>query len=95
MDKRKTESAEIKFLRSVAGFTLPDFYRNTEIWKKYRNMNKKVETQKKNQNEHILRMDKNGFGNRKIQDKRRKRERISKEVIPNVEINNMEHLKQR
>jgi hypothetical protein len=57
-DKKKIESAEMKFLRSVAGYTLLDHKRSTDIRSELKifNLTERVENQKENCHEHILRM---------------------------------------
>jgi hypothetical protein len=55
-DKKKIESAEIKFLRSVAGYTLLDQKRSTDIRSELKifNLTKRIEQLKENWHEHIL-----------------------------------------
>jgi hypothetical protein len=45
-DKRKNESATMRFLRSVAEFTLLDFKGNTDIQNHYNAYNSKEEAEK-------------------------------------------------
>ncbi|PSN37460.1 Fumarate hydratase [Blattella germanica] len=58
-DKRKIETAEMKFLRAVAGVSLFDHVKNEEIRRTLNipSVNDLVESQKKNWQQHILRMD--------------------------------------
>lgn len=58
-DKRKIETAEMKFLRAVAGVSLFDHVKNEEIRRTLNipSVNDLVESQKKNWHQHILRMD--------------------------------------
>jgi hypothetical protein len=57
-DKKKIKSAEMKFLRSVAGYTLLDQNRSTDIHSELKifNLTEIIEKQKENCLEHILRM---------------------------------------
>jgi hypothetical protein len=57
-DKKKIESAEMKFLRSVAGYTLLDQKRSTDIRSELKifNLTERIQKQKENWHEHILRM---------------------------------------
>jgi hypothetical protein len=57
-DKKKTESAETKFLCSVAGYTLLDQTRSTDICSELEifNLTEGIEKQKENWHEHFLRM---------------------------------------
>jgi hypothetical protein len=57
-DKNKIESAEMKFLRSVAGYTLLDQKRSTDIRSELKifNLTERTEKKKENWHEHILRM---------------------------------------
>jgi hypothetical protein len=57
-DKKKTESSEMKFLRTVAGYTLLDEKRSTDIRSELKlfNSTERIEKQKENRHEHILRM---------------------------------------
>jgi hypothetical protein len=57
-DKKKIESAEVTFLCLVAGYTLPDQKRSTDIRSKLKifNLTERTENQKENWHEHILRM---------------------------------------
>jgi hypothetical protein len=57
-DKKKIESTEMKFLRSVAGYTLLDQKRSTDIRSELKilNLTEIIEKQKENWHEHILRM---------------------------------------
>jgi hypothetical protein len=61
--QKKKQSPEIKFPRSVSGFTFLDFKRNVEIWNQINiyNLNEETDETKKNLYDHILRMDKNRF----------------------------------
>jgi hypothetical protein len=56
-DKKKIESAEMKFLRLVAGYTLLDQKRSTDIRLELKifNLTERIEKQKENLHEHILR----------------------------------------
>jgi hypothetical protein len=56
-DKKKIESAEMKFLRSVAGYTILDQKRSTDIRSELKifNLTERIEKQKQNWQEHILR----------------------------------------
>jgi hypothetical protein len=55
-DKKKIESAEMKFLRSVAGYTLLDKKRSTDIRSvlKIFNLTDRIEKQKENWHENIV-----------------------------------------
>jgi hypothetical protein len=55
-DKNKVESAEMKFLRSVAGCTLIDQKRSTYIRLELKTLNltERIEKQKENWHEHIF-----------------------------------------
>jgi hypothetical protein len=57
-DKKKIESAEMKFLRSVAGYTLLDQKRSTDIRSELKifNLTERTEKQTETWHEHILRM---------------------------------------
>jgi hypothetical protein len=57
-DKKKIESAEIKFLRSVARYNLLDQKHSTDIRSELNifNLTNRIEKQKENCHEHILRM---------------------------------------
>jgi hypothetical protein len=57
-DKKKIESAEMKFLLSVAGYTLLDHKRSTDIRSELKifNLTERTEKRKENWHEHILRM---------------------------------------
>jgi hypothetical protein len=57
-DKKKIESAEMKFLRSVAGYTLLDQKRSTDICSELKifNLTERIEKQKENWHGPILRM---------------------------------------
>jgi hypothetical protein len=57
-DKKKIESAEMKFLRSVAVYTLLDQKRSTDISSELKifNLTERIEKKKENCHEHILRM---------------------------------------
>jgi hypothetical protein len=57
-DKKKIESAEMKFLCSVAGCTLLDQKRSTDIRSELKifNLTERIEKQKENWHKHILRM---------------------------------------
>jgi hypothetical protein len=57
-DKKKMESAEMKFLHSVAGYMLPDQKQSTDIHSELKifNLTERIEKQKENWHEHILRM---------------------------------------
>jgi hypothetical protein len=58
-DKRKTESAEMKFLRSVAGYTPLNQKQSTDIRSEFKifNLTERIEKQKKKKwYENILRM---------------------------------------
>jgi hypothetical protein len=57
-DKKKIESAEMKLLRSVAGYTVLDQKRSTDIRSELKifNLTERIEKQKQNYHEHILRM---------------------------------------
>jgi hypothetical protein len=57
-DKRKIELAEMKFLRSVAGYTLLDQKRSADVRSELKTFNlaERIEKQKENWYEHILRM---------------------------------------
>jgi hypothetical protein len=57
-DKKKIESAEMKFLCSVDGYTLLDQKRSTDIRSELKilNFTNRIENQKENCHEHILRM---------------------------------------
>jgi hypothetical protein len=56
--KKKIESAKIKFLRSVAGYTLLDQKRSTDIRSELKilDLTERIENKKKYWHEHILRM---------------------------------------
>jgi hypothetical protein len=55
-DKKKIESAEMKFLSSVAGYTLLDQKRSTDVRSELKTFNlaEKIEKQKENWHYHIL-----------------------------------------
>jgi hypothetical protein len=57
-DKKKIQSAEMKFLRSVARYTLLDQKRSSNIHSELKtfNLTERIEKQKENCHEHILRM---------------------------------------
>jgi hypothetical protein len=57
-DKKKIESAEMEFLCPVAGYTLLDQKRSTDICSELKifNLTDRIEKQKENWHEHILRM---------------------------------------
>jgi hypothetical protein len=57
-DERKTESAEMRFLRPAAGYTLLDQKRNTEVRQELNifKLTDRIERQKENWYEYILRM---------------------------------------
>jgi hypothetical protein len=57
-DKNKIESAEMKFLRSVAGYTLLDQKRSTDIRSELKifNLIERIEKQKENWHKLILRI---------------------------------------
>jgi hypothetical protein len=57
-DRKKVESVEMTFLRSVAGYTLLDQKRSTDIRSELKifNLTERIENQKENCHEHILRM---------------------------------------
>jgi hypothetical protein len=57
-EKKKIESAEMEFLRSVAGYTLLDQTRSTDTRSELKIFNLTERTEKQNENfhEHILRM---------------------------------------
>jgi hypothetical protein len=54
-DKKKIDSAEMKFLRSVAGYTVLDQKRSTDISSELKifNLTGRIEKQKENCHEHI------------------------------------------
>jgi hypothetical protein len=56
--KKKIESAEMKFLRSVTGYTVLDQKRSTDTRSELKifNLTERIEKQKENCHEHILRM---------------------------------------
>jgi hypothetical protein len=58
LDKNKTETAEMKFLRSVAGCTLLGQKRSTDTCSELKifNFSERIGKQKENWHEHILRM---------------------------------------
>jgi hypothetical protein len=58
LDKNKIESAEMKFLRSVSGYTLLDQKRSTDTRSELNifNLTEIIEKQKENCHEHILRI---------------------------------------
>jgi hypothetical protein len=62
-DKNKIESAEIKFLLSVAGYILLDQNRSTDIRSELKifSSTERIERQKENCHGHILRMTTNRF----------------------------------
>jgi hypothetical protein len=53
-DKKKIEPSEMKFLCSIAGYTLLDQKRSSEL--KIFSLTEKIEKRKENRHEHILRM---------------------------------------
>jgi hypothetical protein len=57
-DKKKIESAEMKFLISVAGYTVLYQKRSTDIRSELKifNLTERIEKQKENWHDHILRM---------------------------------------
>jgi hypothetical protein len=57
-DKKKIESAEMKFLRSVAGYSLLHQKGSTDICSELKifNLTERIEKQKENWHEHILKM---------------------------------------
>jgi hypothetical protein len=68
-DKRKIGSAELRFLRSLAGYNLLDFRRNTCICYQLniRSPNDDILKQKNNRYEHVIGMDENVLPTRKNQ----------------------------
>ena len=60
-DKRKIEAAEMRFLRPMAGYTLLDYKRSTDIREQLGifNINEKLTRYKINWREHTQRMDDN------------------------------------
>lgn len=62
-ERRRIEAAEMRFLRSVAGYTLLDQKRSTDIRTELEifNLNDRLTSQKKNWKEHILRMNEDRF----------------------------------
>jgi hypothetical protein len=63
VDRRKIETAEIKFLRRVAGYTLRDEVRNTIIRKELQifNIGERVQSRKIKWHEHLSRMEQQGI----------------------------------
>jgi hypothetical protein len=57
-DEKKIESAEMEFLRSVAGYTLLDHRRSADTRSELKifNLTERIENQKENWHEHILRI---------------------------------------
>jgi hypothetical protein len=59
VDRRKTENAELKFLRRVAGYALRDEVRNTTIREELQifNIGERIQSRKTEWHEHLSRME--------------------------------------